>query len=71
MDEESGILRASYLCFQITVENSEWVLKNSTTGRSFDLGDFPVGYRAFFFYLRSEPWLIRKRSDLTVFVKPD
>ena len=32
-----------------------WVLKNSPTGRSFDLGDFPVGDRAFFFYLRSEP----------------
>ena len=39
-------------------------MKNSPTGRSFDLGDFPVGYRAFFFYLRSEPWLILEISIL-------
>ena len=32
------------------------------TGRSFDLGDFPVGVSRFLLYLRSEPWLILEIS---------
>jgi hypothetical protein len=40
--------------FYIACEE-EWLLKNSPTGGSFDLGDFPVGVSLSFFYLRSQP----------------
>ena len=53
MDEESATLRGSYACFQITVENRMWLLKNSPTGRSFDLGDFPAGVSRFLFLSHS------------------
>ena len=40
------------------------MLKNSPTGRVLIWVIFLWGYRAFFFYLRSEPWLILEISIL-------